>query len=303
MLATGFEEFVAIVDTGSVTKAAETLGIPRPTVSKRLARLEERLGVRLLHRTTRRMKLTEHGEILYEKARRVVHGAREAEAAVRRVDDVPRGLLRVQIPPRVPEAIFTQWLAEFLQTYPEVSLDVFGSDVHLDLVAHGFDVALRYGPINDTSLISRTLVVNTEVAVASPQYLGRRGTPASPSDLGDHNCITGYTGSNIPDPRWPLIDGGWTHVSGTLVTNHPGLRQEAAKRHLGIAMVVDRAVAEELECGELVRVLPDTVGRVDRARLVYPDRGFVDPKVRAFIDFIVSRSRSGGSAAPTDGRE
>ncbi|MEM6995425.1 MAG: LysR family transcriptional regulator, partial [Myxococcota bacterium] len=142
MVAAGFEEFVSIVNRGSVTGAAEALGLPRPTVSKRLARLEARLGVRLLHRTTRRMKLTEQGELLYDRARRVVHAAHEAEAAVQRLDDVPRGLLRVAVPPRVPEGVFTQWLAAFLDAYPEVSLDVVGTDPHIDLVAEGFDVAL-----------------------------------------------------------------------------------------------------------------------------------------------------------------
>jgi len=293
MVSAGFEEFVSIVDHGSVSAAAEALGLPRPTVSKRLARLETRLGVRLLHRTTRRMKLTEQGELLYEKARRVVHAAREAEAAVRRLDDVPRGLLRVLIPPRVPETTFTQWLTEFLHAYPEVSLDVVGTDVHVDLVAEGFDVALRHGAIEDTSLVSRTLVVNTEIAVASPDYLQARGTPTTAEELSDHNCIIGYAGKNIPNPRWPLLDGGWTHVSGKLMTNHVGLRLQAATRGLGIATVIDRVASDLLATGELVRVLPDIVGRRDYARLVYPDREFLDPKVRAFVDFIASRVGAG----------
>lgn len=289
MLAAGFEEFVAIVDHGSVTGAAETLGLPRPTVSKRLARLEARLGVRLLHRTTRRMKLTEQGELLYEKARRVVHAVRVAEAAVQRVDDVPRGLLRVLVPPRVPEPIFTLWLAEFLEAYPEVSLDVVGTEEHVDLVAEGFDVALRYGAIEDTSLVSRTLAVNSEIAVASPHYLASRGTPTTAADLADHDCIVGYGGSNVPNARWPLVDGGSTTVSGRLTTSLPGLGLEAARRGLGIAVVIQRTAQDLLDGGELVWVLPETIGRRDRARLVYVDREFLDPKIRAFIDFIVSR--------------
>lgn len=289
MIAAGFEEFVAIVDHGSVTGAADTLGLPRPTVSKRLGRLEERLGVRLVHRTTRRMKLTPQGEVLYERARGVVHAARMAEAAVQRLDDVPRGLLRVLVPTRVPESVFAQWLAEFLEAYPEVSLDVAGTDEHIDLVAEGFDVALRYGAIEDTSLVSRTLAVNSEIAVASPHYLETRGTPTTAADLAEHDCIVGYGGNKVPSPRWPLVDGGSTAVAGKLMTNHAGLALEAARRGLGIALVVDRAAAELLERREVVWVLPEVVGRRDHARLVYPDREFLDPKVRAFIDFIVSR--------------
>ena len=300
MFAAGFEEFVAIVDHGSVTGAADTLGLPRPTVSKRLARLEARLGVRLLHRTTRRMKLTQQGELLYERARRVVHAVRVAEAAVQRVDAVPRGLLRVLVPAHVPESTFAQWLAELVEAYPQVSLDVVATDEHVDLVAEGFDVALRYGEIEDTSLVSRTLVVNAEIAVASPTYLASRGAPRTEADLADHDCIVGYGGGNVPNPRWPLLTGGTTTVAGTLRTNHPGLSLEAAKRGLGIALVVDRAAQDALDRGELVRVLPEVIGRPDRVRLVYPDRELLDPKVRAFIDFIASQvhpaRRDGASA-------
>ena len=286
MVAEHFEEFVAVVEFGSVTRAAQVLGVPRPTVSKRLARLEERLGVRLLHRSTRRIKLSRQGKLLYEKARPIVQAGREAEAAIRRLDNVPRGQLRVLIPPRVPEEIFTRWLADFLVAYPEVSLDVVGTDVHVDLVAEGFDVAIRSGVIEDTSLISRTLVINSEIAVASPQYLAAKGAPATAADLGDHECIIGYKGSNVPNRRWPLVAGGSIEVAGRLVTNHSGLSLQAARRHLGIALVIDRTAAALLDSGEVVHVLPDIIGRVDHARLVYPDREFLDPKVRAFVDFI-----------------
>jgi DNA-binding transcriptional LysR family regulator len=289
MLADGFEEFVAVIEHGSVTGAADSLALPRPTVSKRLARLEERLGVQLLHRTTRRMKLTEQGQLLFERARRIVHAAREAEAAVQRLDDQPRGLLRVLIPPRVPEGVFTQWLAEFLNAYPEVSLDVVGSDVPVDLVAEGFDVGLFHGDIEDDSLVSRTLAVNTEIAVASPDYLRQYGTPADVEQLAKHECIVGYKGSNVPDNRWPLLEGGFTNVSGKLMTNHDGLRMQAALQHVGIAMVFGRYASEFVKSGELVHVLPDFIGRTNRARLVYPQREFLEPKVRAFVDFIASR--------------
>ena len=269
-------------------------------MSKRLARLEERLGVRLLHRTTRRLTLTKHGDRLYERARRVVHAAHAAEASIRRLDDEPRGLLRVAIPPRVPEGIFTRWLTEFLQRYPQVRLDVVGTDIHVDLVAEGFDVALRHGPIEDTSLIARTLVTNKEIAVASPAYLQKHGTPRTVDDLAAHNCIVGYTGSNVPNPNWPLVDGGTTRVAGTLVTNHNGLRVEAARCHLGISLVIDRTAASALDAGELVHVLPDVVGRVDHARLVYADREYLDPVVRAFVDFMSECVRRVHTSAQPD---
>ena len=212
---------------------------------------------------------------------------------------MPRGLLRVLVPARVTAPTFTRWLAEFLEAYSQVSLDVVATDEHVDLVAEGFDVALRSGEIEDTSLVSRTLVANAEIAVASPRYLETRGVPTTAADLADHDCIVGYGGTNVPNPRWPLVKGGSTTVAGRLMTNHVDLGLEAARRGLGIALVVDRTAKDPLDSGELVWVLPEIVGRRDHARLVYPDREFLAPKVRAFIDFISSRvDARHGNAAP-----
>jgi DNA-binding transcriptional LysR family regulator len=287
--ADGFEEFVAIVDAGSLTAAAAMLDLPRATLSRRLARLEERLGVRLLHRTTRRMDLTQQGEVLYRTARRVVGSAREVEAAVTRLDGVPRGLLRLSVPTGVPREFFGGVLVDFLASHPEVSVEVVTSSVHLDLVTEGFDLALRFGVIKDASLVARTLARNDLIAMASPSYLAARGTPRRPEQLASHNCIVGYTAEGAPELRWPLRAGGWVEVAGSLKTNQMDLRVEAAKRSLGIALLVERVAADELACGELVPVLPDRVGHEVRACLVYPDREFLDPKVRAFIDFFTSR--------------
>lgn len=287
--AEGYEEFVSIVECGSITSAAQSLSLPRPTVSRRLARLEERLNVRLLHRTTRRLQMTPQGEALYATARRVVRAAREVEAEVRRLDGVPRGLLRVSIPTRVPADLFAGWFAEFLSVYPEVSLEAVASAAHVDLVGEGFDVALRAGPIEDASLIARVVATNVLMAVASPQYLTEHGTPHDAESLADHNCIVGYRAGSAPELRWPLLDGGSAPVSGTLATNQMELRREAARRHLGIALLVDYIAAGDIASGDLVPVLPDLIGRHDRVSLVYADRAFVDPKVRAFVDFFASR--------------
>lgn len=289
LTASGFEEFVTIVDSGSVTGAADALGLPRPTVSRRLARLEERLGVRLLHRTTRRMKMTPQGELLYVKARRVVDAAREAEAEVRRLDGVPRGSLRVSMPNAMPNGVLAGWIVDFLRAHREVSLELIASTVHVDLVAEGVDVVLRRGAIEDPSLIARTLVIDSSIAVASPQYLAAAGTPDRADALEDHACITGYRSGSVPELRWPLLDGGSVPISSPLKTNQMELRVEAAKQHLGIALVSTNVVTEALASGALVPVLPDVVGRREPVSLVYVDREFLDPKIRAFVDFIVGR--------------
>lgn len=288
-VAEDFEEFVTIVDAGSLTAAAERLGLPRATLSRRLARLEQRLGVRLLHRTTRRMALTAPGEELYGRARRVVEAAQEAEEAVRRLDGVPRGRLRVSLPDQMPPALLAGWLDGFLEACPEVTLEVVASAVHVDLVGEGFDVALRVGDVDDASLVVRTLGNDLRIAVASPAYLARRGTPETPADLADHDCLVGYRSGTVLRREWPLTGGGSVPVSGTLATNNMALRLEAARRGRGIALVVERLAHRELVSGELVHILPGEVGRRERLSLTYPDRAFLDPKVRAFVDYLSAR--------------
>ncbi|MGH1341973.1 MAG: LysR family transcriptional regulator [Nannocystales bacterium] len=303
--ARGFEEFVAAVEGGSITAAAEALALPRPTVSRRLAQLEARLKVRLLHRTTRRLTMTPHGEQLYPRARRVVEAARGATAEVRRLDGVPRGLLRVSVPIGIPHTMMAGWVAEFLGMYPEVRLELQANSTHVDLVGEGFDVVLRRGEIEDPSLIARTITVDSTIAVASPAYLERAGTPLHLEDLGDHACIVGYRSSAVPDLRWPLVGGGVAEVVGVFATNDMSLRLEAAKVGVGISIVSANLTMEALASGALVHVLPELVGKRDRVSLVYAEREFLDAKVRAFVDFLgtrIQRVRAERGPAVGDGR-
>lgn len=288
--ARGFEEFVAIIEEGSVTGAAARLQLPRPTVSRRLAKLEERLGVRLLHRTTRRIAATPQGQVLYERARRLVEDTREAADAVRRLDDVPRGSLRVSVPVGVHSTTFPRWVAEFLAAYPEVTLEIVGTSVHVDLVADGFDLALRRGDIEDGSLISRVLVADDTIAVAAPEYLDRSRPLTRVDQLCHHACIVGFRAGTVPQLQWPLLDGGQVPVRAVFKTNEMAMRARAAVEGIGVALVSKSMVAPELEDGSLKHVLPTRVGTREKVSLVYPDREFLDPKVRAFVDLIVSKT-------------
>lgn len=287
--ADGFEEFVTIVESGSLSAAAEVLDLPRATLSRRLAKLEEHLGVRLLHRTTRRMVLTPAGELLHRRARVLVVAAREAADAVRRLDEVPRGLLRVSVPSVMPAGFLATWIAGFIETYPEVRVELVASAAHVDLAAEGFDVALRRGEVEDPSLIARPLRLDSSIAVASPAYLARAGTPASLDELEGHRCIVGYRAGRQPQRRWPLLDGGWVRVESVLATNEMELRLQAALRHLGIAWVSNYSASTALAAGELVQVLPEQLGIRERVNLLYIEREFLDPKVRAFVDFMVAQ--------------
>lgn len=298
--ADGFEEFVTIVDAGSLTAAAEVLDLPRATLSRRLAKLEQRLGVRLLHRTTRRMTLTPAGQLLHQRARVLVEGARDVEAEVRRLDGVPRGLLRVSVPSTLAHEFFARWLTAFLQAYPEVSLEFVATSLHVDLAAEGFDLALRRGPIDDPSLITRSMSVDTSIAVASPAYLERAGTPTTPAELDAHNCIVGYRAGRQPERRWPLLAGGSVTVSGSLATNDIELRRAVALSGLGIALISAYSAHANLDQGELIHVLPEHVGARERVNLVYVEREFLDPKIRAFVDFFVTELGRERERASTD---
>lgn len=291
-IAEGFEEFVAVVEEGSLTAAAAALGMPRPTLSRRLARLEERLSVRLLHRTTRRQTLTSQGEALYRKARWVMEAARDAEDEVRRLDGVPRGLLRVSIPSGMPKEILSGWALGFLEAYPEVQLEMVSSSVPVDIVAEGFDAAVHIGRVVQGSVIVRSVVRNQRIAVASPGYLAQRGRPTSVEELAQHECILECAADRSPVRDWPLLGGGQVRVGGSLVTTESGLRLHACVSGYGIALVARREVRSELAAGTLVQLLPDDVGGLIRVSLVYADRVFLEPKVRVFVDFLAERMQA-----------
>ncbi|MCB9671415.1 MAG: LysR family transcriptional regulator [Alphaproteobacteria bacterium] len=276
----GMEAFVAVCESGSVSGGARVLGVPRTTVSRRLAELEEELGVRLLHRSTRRLVRTGAGDELFGRARRIVDDAESARRAVAAMDGVPRGLLRVSVPPEVAETL-QDVLLGFLDLYPEVDLEVEASARFVDLVAEGFDVALRGGRLTDDRLVARRLRTTRAMAYAAPAYLEAHGEPRTADDLAHHACIRMFARGTVPHTHWPLLDGGTVAVHGRLATS--SLR------------FVERAVAEGRGIGMLpwaprgtVPVLPDVVGQVGHVSVVYPERALLPSRVRAFVDHLVA---------------
>ncbi|MCB9677241.1 MAG: LysR family transcriptional regulator [Alphaproteobacteria bacterium] len=279
------QAFVRVVEGGSVATAARELGLPRATVSRRLARLEERLGARLLHRTTRKQGLTDAGDELYRHARIILAAVSEAEEALRRHDDVPRGLVRVSLPP--PDSRFHGLLSTFLERCPEVQVEAEWSSRYVDLVAEGFDVAVRAGhsPL-DEGLIARRIGAMCTGAWASEAYLEAHGVPRVPADLDQHTCLLGFAQGVRPVTHWPLRDGGQVRVRGRLVTNDIHSIAHAAGRGLGIALLPDiyaRSVAD----GPLVQVLADHVGAGGHLSIVYAAKEFMPAAVRAFVDHVV----------------
>lgn len=280
--------FAKVVQTGSFIGAARELDMPKSTVSRKVADLEEHLGARLLQRTTRQLKLTDVGQVFYQHAIRVVVEAEEAKLAVMRMQDVPRGLLRVTIP--VSFHYLGPIFASFLELHPEVQLDVVCADRLVDLVHEGFDLGIRAGKLADSTLIARQLGVLRSVVVASPAFLEAHGTPRSPQDLSEFDCVVFGAGSQRTS--WKLQVNGATEsvsVKGRLVVNDFDIVHQVAIAGLGLAMLPLYRCSEDLKRNRLRRVLESYCSPEVPIHAVYPSTRHLSPKVRAFLDHLQQR--------------
>jgi DNA-binding transcriptional LysR family regulator len=252
-----------------------------------LARLEERLDARLLRRTTRSLVLTDAGEALYRHARIALEAVANAEASVRRSDDVVRGDLRVSVPP-MNDAAFLEVIAAFVEAHPEVRLQIHFSSRHVDLKRDGYDAALRASTEIEPGLVARTLVKAGVVAVASPKYLATRSTPAKARDLKAHRCLLGFAKGELPQTHW-TANGRRIQLGGVFFSNNPALLCRLAVRGQGIAFLPERVAAKAIDRGELVLVLPKVLRSEGRIAIVYLERELMPPQLRAFVDWMVAR--------------
>jgi DNA-binding transcriptional LysR family regulator len=275
--------FARVVESGSFSAAARLLGMPKSTVSRKVAQLEDRIGARLLQRTTRKLGLTDAGRIYYQHALRIAGEVEEAERAVGRMQASPRGLLRVSAPLWLP---LGPLVAVYLERYPDVQLDLYCSDRQVDLVEEGFDLALRAGPLADSTLVARSLGKIARVLVAAPHYCKLHGTPRTPSDLTRHACIA--FGSRL----WALHDGKRrveVRVTPRLTVNDLDVARDAAKAAVGIAWIPAFVCAADLRAGKLRQVLPRWRSEEAPLHVVYPTARHLSPKVAAFIELLRDR--------------
>lgn len=282
--------FIKVVDTGSFTAAADRLGLSKSVVSRRVAELEDRLGARLLNRTTRRLSLTEVGSAFHERCARILADLDEAERAVADLHAAPRGRLRVNAPVSFGVMHLAPAIAAFLERHPAIDMEIDLNDRYVDLVDEGYDLAVRIGRLRDSSLIARRLAPSRMVVCASPAYLERRGVPAQPEDLVQHNCLI-Y--SNVPTAeQWTFRCGAQTRsvrITGTLRTGNGDLLREAAMAGVGIAVLPTFLCGDALASGALFSVLPDAHVAESTVFAVYPQNRHLSPKVRAFVDFLATR--------------
>lgn len=283
--------FLRVLDLGSISAAARTLDLSVAVASQRLKRLERELGVRLLHRTTRRLHPTPEGLLLAEQGRVLVEDLEALADGLRRAGSGVAGTLRVTMPSTFGRLYISPLLPEFLALHPAMRVSVDLSDVKVDLVSAGLDLAIRIGTLDDSSLVARTLAPNRRVLCASPDYLRRRGVPRTPADLAAHDCLL-LVGDQGRQDTWHLRDGAQdvsVRVGGRIESNQGDLLRDAALAGLGIGLHSRWHVCEDLRAGRLQVVLPDHPPRESGIHAVMPQRRLVPPRVRAFVEFLAGK--------------
>jgi len=282
--------FTAVVTAGSFAGAAKKLAMTPSGVSRRIGRLEERLGVRLLNRTTRQLSMTDAGDRYQQRAAQIITDIEEAEREASELQAAPRGRLRITAGMTYGFHRLMPLVPDFLMEYPEIEIDLILLDRMVDLVGEGFDIAFRTGQAEDSSLMARRLPDTEFVTCASPEYLARNGTPKVPSNLTDHNCLVHLLTSRRLD-KWRFKGSGGTavvDVSGTMSSSNPDMLMRAAIRNLGIVHLTRIPAENALADGRLVPILTEYEGEdVLPVRMLYASSRQLSPKVRAFIDFTV----------------
>ncbi len=287
------EAFVKVVEQGSFARAAGVLGMSRAMVSKHVAALENHLGVRLLHRTTRRLNLTEVGRAYFDRSREILAQLAEAEETASALQSAPRGTLRVNCSTGFGVRYLAPALAAFQTQYPELQVDLNLSDRLVDIVEDGFDLVIRIGNLQDSSLIARRLAPSRLVLCASPAYLAARGTPAHPDELPAHNFLSYAYASTRDDVTLIAADGRrvTTHLSGNLMANNGDALLAAALAGQGIIVLPTFFVGTEIADGALKVLMPDWQLPQLTIHAVYPVNRHLAAKVRLFVDFLAERFR------------
>jgi DNA-binding transcriptional LysR family regulator len=283
---------VRVAQAGSFRGAAKQLGMPKTSVSRKVAELEAYLGAQLLQRTTRKLALTDAGAAFVEQAEDAIGRLESAEHAVSALQREPRGRLRVTATVNIGQTLLAPLFAEFLAAHPAVELALHFTDRQVDLVAERFDVAFRTGPLADSSLVAQRVFSSAVRLYASPTYLAARGTPKKPAELLQHDALLFGKSGSAPRATWPFGGGGRVRevkVTGRLVADDWVVLREAAARGLGIARLPTIHVGAAVRSGALVSVLDDYAVTASPMHLVYVGGRHVPRRTRAFIDFIVPR--------------
>ena len=293
---TEMEAFATVVDQGGFTDAAKKMGISKSAVSKHVSSLEARLGARLLNRTTRRVSPTEIGLAYYDRARRVLNDAGEADALVTSMQSAPSGLLRISVATDFGVNHLSPVLGDFLQEFPDITVNMVLNNRYVELISEGFDMAVRIGELEDSTLRARKLSETTKRMIASPEYFEKYGRPEKIDDLNEHKLLHYSNASN--GSVWKLTapsgEKRQVRTAGWLTVNDGQSLLNAAISGLGIAYLPSFLYADALAQGLVEVAIPELPGETQGIYAVYPPGRFTQPKVRAFIDFLVHSFNSKG---------
>ena len=292
----GFEELVEVVNNGSFSAAARVMGVSKGHVSQQISRLEDRLGTRLLHRTTRKLSLTETGEIYYKQCLQVVEDLEAAERAATQLQEQVKGLLTISAPHLIGEALLVPALAEFQKSHPELEVDLHLSSHRVDLIQEHIDVAIQVSARTDINVVNLALTPTRFHVVASPAYLEKHGQPQTPQDLKRHNCLLFVDAGETRPWRFKgskrdlsiSVNSSWRSNSGHAL-------RSAAENSLGLAYLPDYYLGDDLAAGKLVTVL-DAWQAIDRDVVaIYQHKRHLSAKVRLFTQFLVAHFAQGNS--------
>jgi len=293
--------FVRVVRSGSFTAAADTLNLSKSVVSKYVTRLEDRLGARLLNRTTRRLSLTEVGQAFFERSQRALGEIEEAEAEVSRLQGEPRGELRLSCPMSFGILHVAPLLPAFQARYADLAVNMVLDDRQTDLVDEGFDLAIRIGELPDSTLVARRLGPCRHVVCGSPEYFAGLGLPQSPKELADHPALT-YRYQDAP-AEWRFVGADGTYhqvaINSRLQMNNSLALREALLMGAGVTLTPTFVVGADIKAGLLTAVLTEYKALEVSIYAVYPQRKHLSPKVRAFIDYLAEQIKDPPYWEPT----
>ena len=293
---TEMEAFATVVDQGGFTDAAKKMGISKSAVSKHVSSLESRLGARLLNRTTRRVSPTEIGLAYYDRARRVLNDAGEADALVTAMQSAPSGMLRVSVATDFGVNHLSPILGDFLHSFPDITVNMVLNNRYVELISEGLDMAIRVGELEDSSLRARKLTETTKRMIASPDYFKKFGRPERIDDLNDHKLLhySNQAAGNVWKITAPSGEVRQVRTAGSLTVNDGQSLLNAAIGGLGIAYLPSFLYAEPMRQGLLVDAIPELPEETQGIYAIYPPGRYTQPKVRAFIDFLVDQFRDKG---------
>ncbi|UCG73864.1 MAG: LysR family transcriptional regulator [Chromatiales bacterium] len=286
----GLREFIAVVEQGSFTAAAQALDVSTSFVSRQVGRLEDRLGARLLNRTTRSQTLTELGQTYYQRSRDILDELERLESDMADLQEKPKGLVRVTAAGLYAERFVAPAIAEFMQRYPEVSVELNTAMQVVDIVAEGYDLAVRMSALDDSSLVARKVVDRRVSVGGSPAYFEQHGRPKTPEDLRRHNCL--QLGAMEWRFAWPdsvrsvRVRGNWVSDNASAIT-------AAAIRGIGLARLAHYYFDDAVARGELELVLEDYEPQDAATWLIYPNREYLPTRVRYLVDFLAERLKDG----------